>query len=48
VHDALCNDRGCLARLGDSAKDIVQPDLAHFSAEGSQYLISRVADQILN
>lgn len=48
LYDVLCNDSGCLARLGDGAKDIVQPDLTHFSAEGSSYVISHVADRILN
>lgn len=46
IYDVFCNDQGCLVRLGDKAKDIVQPDLTHFSAEGSWYLISHVADQI--
>jgi peptidoglycan/LPS O-acetylase OafA/YrhL len=45
--DVLCNERGCLTRLGDNARDIVQIDLTHFSAAGSWYLVQRVADQIL-
>jgi hypothetical protein len=46
IYHVFCDDQGCLVRLGDNAKDIVQPDLTHFSAEGSWYLISHVADQI--
>ncbi len=37
--DVLCNERGCLTRLGDKARDIVQIDLTHFSAAGSWYLV---------
>jgi peptidoglycan/LPS O-acetylase OafA/YrhL len=44
--DTLCNESGCLTRLGDHAKDIVQIDLTHFSAVGSRFLIEHVADQI--
>ena len=46
LYDALCDEKGCLVRLGDSEKDIIQPDLTHFSAEGSAYVISHVTDQI--
>jgi hypothetical protein len=46
LYDVLCDEKGCLVRLGDSEKDIIQPDLTHFSAEGSAYVISHVADQI--
>ena len=44
--DVFCNDEGCLTRLGDQARDIVQIDLSHYSAAGSSYLIQRTADQI--
>jgi hypothetical protein len=44
--DVLCNEKGCLTRIGDGAKDIVQIDLTHFSAAGSWFLIRHVADQI--
>ena len=48
MHDIFCNELGCLVRSGDSARDILQVDLTHFSAAGSWYLISRVADEIFD
>jgi hypothetical protein len=44
--DALCDPNGCLVRLGDSASDIIQVDRSHFSAAGSRFLISHIADKI--
>jgi peptidoglycan/LPS O-acetylase OafA/YrhL len=46
--DIFCDENGCLARVGNSAKDIVQVDRGHLSAAGSWFLISHVAQQILN
>jgi len=46
VYDVFCDDRGCLVRLGNSARDIIQVDRDHFSAAGAWYLIKNVADQI--
>jgi peptidoglycan/LPS O-acetylase OafA/YrhL len=46
AYDALCNDNGCLVRLGDTAKDIVQVDLTHFSAAGSSFFVRQIAQQI--
>jgi peptidoglycan/LPS O-acetylase OafA/YrhL len=46
AYDALCNDKGCLVRLGDTAKDIVQFDLTHFSAAGSSFFVRQIAQQM--
>jgi hypothetical protein len=46
AYDALCNANGCLVRLGDTAKDIVQVDLTHFSAAGSSFFVRQIAQQI--
>jgi peptidoglycan/LPS O-acetylase OafA/YrhL len=46
--DVLCNENGCLARLGDTAKDIVQFDKTHLSPRGSRYFVSHIADQIFD
>jgi hypothetical protein len=48
AYDALCNEDGCIARLGDTAKDIVQFDKTHLTPAGSWYFISHVADQIFD
>ena len=47
-YDVFCNGPGCLVRLGNTQKDIVQVDLTHFSAAGSWFLISRIANQIFD
>jgi peptidoglycan/LPS O-acetylase OafA/YrhL len=46
--DVLCSENGCLARLGDAAKDIVQFDKTHLSPVGSWYFVSHIADQIFD
>jgi hypothetical protein len=48
TRDILCNEQGCLVRLGDRARDIIQPDTIHFSVAGSWYLISHIADKIFD
>jgi peptidoglycan/LPS O-acetylase OafA/YrhL len=46
TRDILCDEQGCLVRLGETASDIVQPDTIHLSVTGSRYLTSRIADEI--
>ena len=46
TRNVLCDEQGCLVRLGDTARDIVQPDTIHLSVTGSRYLTSRIADEI--
>jgi peptidoglycan/LPS O-acetylase OafA/YrhL len=48
TRDIFCNEQGCLVRSGDTARDIFQVDLTHFSAAGSWYLISHIADEIFD
>jgi hypothetical protein len=48
AHDIFCNEQGCLVRSGKTARDILQVDRGHFSAAGSWYLISRIADKIFD
>ena len=48
AYDVFCNENGCLARLGDTAKDIVQWDSSHLTPAGSWYLVSRITDQIFH
>ena len=44
----LCNDEGCLARVGDRPGDIMQFDDNHFSAAGSKFFVRSVVNQILD
>ena len=48
AYNTLCDQSGCLVRLGDTAKEIVQFDLTHFSAIGSWFFVSHIADEIFN
>src|SRR5262249_46644651 len=48
TRDILCNEQGCLVRLGDTARDIIQPDALHLSVTGSRYLVSRIAEKIFD
>jgi peptidoglycan/LPS O-acetylase OafA/YrhL len=48
AYAVLCNVEGCLERLGPTHKDIIQVDLTHFSAAGSWYFISHIADRIFD
>jgi hypothetical protein len=47
-YDVFCNDNGCLTRLGDTAKDIVQFDQTHLTPSASWYFISRVSHRIFD
>jgi peptidoglycan/LPS O-acetylase OafA/YrhL len=47
VWDTLCNAEGCLARLGDTAKDISASDQVHLTEKASVFLIQSIIDQVL-
>lgn len=40
---SLCNDQGCLARLGpDIREDLITPDFGHLSPRGARYVVTSV------
>jgi hypothetical protein len=39
--DLMCDDEGCLTRVGDNAGDIVAWDNVHLTVAGSLYLVDR-------
>ena len=43
----LCNEEGCLTRLGDEASDITASDQVHLTEKASVFLIQSVIDRIL-
>jgi hypothetical protein len=47
ARDVLCNEEGCLTRLGDEASDITASDQVHLTEKGSVFLIQSVIDRIL-
>ena len=44
----LCNDDGCLVRVGDRPGDIMQFDDNHFSDAGSRFFVESIAGKILD
>jgi hypothetical protein len=47
VWDTLCNADGCLARIGDTAKDISASDQVHLTEKASVFLMQSIIDQVL-
>ena len=45
--DTLCNADGCLARIGDTAKDISTSDQVHLTEKGSVFLIQSIIRRVL-
>ena len=45
--DVLCNDEGCLTRLGDAASDIAASDQVHMTEKGSVFLVRAIIDRVL-
>ncbi|MBV9456295.1 MAG: acyltransferase [Bradyrhizobium sp.] len=47
ARDVMCNDDGCLARLGDKASDLSASDQVHLTEEGSVLLVQSIIDRVL-
>src|SRR5258708_36093022 len=47
VWDTMCNAHGCLARIGDTAKDISASDPVHLTEKGSVFLGQSVIHEVL-
>jgi hypothetical protein len=45
--DVLCNEQGCLTRLGDAASDITASDQVHLTEKASVFLVQGVIDRVL-
>jgi hypothetical protein len=46
--DALCNEAGCLARIGNEASDITASDQVHLTEKGSIFLVQSIIDRVLS
>jgi SGNH domain (fused to AT3 domains) len=46
--DVLCNQDGCLTRIGDAAGDISASDVIHLTEKGSVFLVGSIIDRVLN
>jgi peptidoglycan/LPS O-acetylase OafA/YrhL len=47
VWDTMCNADGCLARIGDTAKDISASDQVHLTEKGSVFLVRSIIGAVL-
>lgn len=48
VWDTMCNADGCLARIGDTAKDISASDQVHLTEKGSVFLVQSIIGTVLH
>lgn len=46
AYDSLCNEEGCLTRVGSTATDLTAIDYGHLSPAGSRYLLDRIGHDI--
>jgi peptidoglycan/LPS O-acetylase OafA/YrhL len=46
--NAMCDASGCLARIGDAAKDISASDQVHLTEKGSEFLINAILGRLLD
>jgi hypothetical protein len=47
VWDTMCNAEGCLARIGDTAKDISASDQVHLTEKASVFLVQSIIGNVL-
>jgi hypothetical protein len=45
--DVMCDDQGCLTRLGDEARDITASDQIHLTEKASVFLVKGIIDRVL-
>jgi len=45
--DVLCNEQGCLTRIGEGAADLTASDQVHLTDTGSVYLVRAIIDRVL-
>jgi peptidoglycan/LPS O-acetylase OafA/YrhL len=45
--DTMCNADGCLARIGDTARDISASDQGHLTEKGSVFLVQSIIGSVL-
>jgi peptidoglycan/LPS O-acetylase OafA/YrhL len=48
VWDTMCNADGCLARIGDTARDISASDQVHLTEKGSVFLVQSIIATVLH
>jgi len=48
TQDFLCNSEGCLTRTGESAQDLTAVDSGHLTPSGSEFIINKIGNKILD
>ena len=48
VWDTMCNAEGCLARIGDTARDLSASDQVHLTEKGSDFLVQSIIGNVLH
>jgi hypothetical protein len=46
--EVLCNEQGCLTRLGDAASDVTASDALHLTEKASVFLVRGIIDRVLS
>jgi hypothetical protein len=44
----MCNADGCLARIGDTARDLSASDQVHLTEKGSVFLVQSIIGKVLH
>jgi peptidoglycan/LPS O-acetylase OafA/YrhL len=47
LNKIMCNDGGCISRLGNNLQDFIQIDSSHLSKNGSEYIIDIIKSEIV-
>jgi hypothetical protein len=47
AREVLCDEEGCLTRLGDAASDITSSDTVHLTEKASVFLVQGIIDRVL-
>jgi peptidoglycan/LPS O-acetylase OafA/YrhL len=47
ARDVMCNDDGCLARIGENGSDLTAFDVGHMTIAGSIFMAQAIRDQLL-
>jgi peptidoglycan/LPS O-acetylase OafA/YrhL len=46
ARDVLCDEDGCLTRIGPTADDVLTTDIIHLSEQGSKFLVGGIGDRL--
>ncbi|EAT6369358.1 acyltransferase, partial [Salmonella enterica] len=47
AYKALCNENGCLTRVGDGLDNLTAVDWGHLTKPGSEFLFNKIGNEIV-